>query len=76
MAPIDVSCLSEFATYAFGSLWIVSTAPGIFQPDNQNIIQPKPTRPLNGVSLLQDQVAGDVPLPESVKHVKVKEEFP
>lgn len=45
--------------------------------NNQNIIQPKPIRPLNGVSLnLQDQVAGDLPLPESVKHVKAKKRVP
>lgn len=49
------------------------SARNISTLNNLNIIQPKPTRPLNGVSLnLQDQVAGDVPSPESLKQVKAK----
>jgi hypothetical protein len=70
MAPIDVSCLSDSQPMPLDHF---HSARNISTLNNLNIIQPKPTRPLNGVSLnLQDQVAEDVPSPESLKQVKAK----
>jgi hypothetical protein len=44
---------------------------------NQAIIQPKPTKPLKGVSLnLQVLVAGEAPLPDTVTNVKTKRRVP
>jgi len=73
-APIDVSCLSD-------SQYV---PPGYFQSrrnistlTDQAIIQPKPTKPLKGVSLnLQVLVAGEAPLPETVTRVKTKRRVP
>ncbi|KIM47983.1 hypothetical protein M413DRAFT_22554 [Hebeloma cylindrosporum] len=74
-APIDVSCLSDSHPLPVDRF---HNTRNIATLDDQNIIvQPKPTRPLNGVSLnLQAQVAGDIPLSESVKHVKAKRKVP
>jgi len=70
MTPIDVSCLSDSQPMPLDRFHSARNIPTL---NNQNIVQPKPTRPLNGVSLnLQAQVTGDMPLPESVKRVKTK----
>ena len=73
MAPIDVSCLSDSQPIPSDRF---HNARNISALNNQHIIQPKPTKPFNGVSLnLQDQFAEDVPIPESVKQVKAKRKF-
>jgi len=70
MTPIDVSCLSDSQPMPLDHFHSAKNIPTL---NNEDIVQPKPTRPLNGVSLnLQAQVAGDMLLPESVKPVKAK----